>query len=123
MTIKHYKPTTPGRRKASVQDFSDVTSGKPVRSLVKVLKQHAGRNNSGQITVRHRGGGVKRLYRLIDFKLTKYDVSGTIKTIEYDPNRGARIALVEYADAEKAYIVLPQGLNVGDKIISSSGPV
>ena len=119
MPIKLYRPTTNARRQASVQDFSDVTTMSPQRSLVKVLKKHSGRNNQGIITVRHRGGGVKRLYRIIDFKQTNFDVPGTITTIEYDPNRGARIALVEYANGQKAYTVAPQGLKVGDKIMAS----
>lgn len=119
MSVKLYKPTTNGRRQASASDFSDLTSSKPVKSLVRVLKKHSGRNNQGIITVRHRGGGVKRLYRDIDFKQAQFDVPGTIKTIEYDPNRGARVAYVEYANDTKAYMIVPQGMKVGDKVMSS----
>lgn len=124
MPIKLYKPTTNGRRQASVQDFSDVTAKRPVKSLVKVLKKTSGRNNTGQITVRHRGGGVKRLYRLVDFKQNShYDVAGTIATVEYDPNRGARIALVEYENGTKAYVIVPQNLKVGDKVMASQNQI
>lgn len=119
MSVKLYKPTTNGRRQASSSDFSDLTSSKPVKSLVRVLKKHSGRNNQGIITVRHRGGGVKRLYRNIDFKQVNFDVPGTVKTIEYDPNRGARIAYVEYTDGAKAYVIVPQGMQVGATIMSS----
>lgn len=119
MSVKLYKPTTNGRRQASASDFSDLTASKPVKSLVRVLKKHSGRNNQGIITVRHRGGGVKRLYRNIDFKQTNFDVLGTVKTIEYDPNRGARIAYVEYADGAKAYVIVPQGMQVGATIMAS----
>ncbi len=120
MSVKLYKPTTNGRRQASAPDFSDLTSRKPVKSLVRVLKKNSGRNNQGIITVRHRGGGVKRLYRDVDFKQVNFDVTGTIKTIEYDPNRGARVAYVEYANEAKAYVIVPQGMKVGDKIMSSN---
>ncbi len=119
MPIKRYKPTTPGRRKSSVDDFSDITKQKPEKSLVESLNKKAGRNNTGRITVRHRGGGVKRLYRIIDFKRTKFDIEVEVKAIEYDPNRGARIILVEYPNGEKAYFLAPQGVSVGDKLISS----
>lgn len=119
MPIKLYRPTTNGRRQASVQDFSDVTATKPERSLVKVLKKHSGRNNQGLITIRHRGGGVKKLYRMVDFKQTNFDVTGNVSTIEYDPNRGSRIALINYENSQKAYVIVPQGLKVGDKIMSS----
>ena len=119
MSVKLYKPTTNGRRQASASDFSDLTVSKPVKSLVHVLKKHSGRNNQGIITVRHRGGGVKRLYRNIDFKQTNFDVLGNVKTIEYDPNRGARIAYVEYTDGAKAYVIVPQGMLVGATIMSS----
>lgn len=119
MSVKLYKPTTNGRRQASASDFSDLTASKPVKSLVRVLKKHSGRNNQGIITVRHRGGGVKRLYRNIDFKQTNFDVLGTVKTIEYDPNRGARIAYVEYANGAKAYVIVPQGMQVGATIMAS----
>ncbi len=119
MSVKLYKPTINSRRQASASDFSDLTSSKPVKSLVRVLKKHSGRNNQGIITVRHRGGGVKRLYRIIDFKQAQFDVSGTIKTIEYDPNRGARVAYVEYANDTKAYMIVPQGMTVGNTVMSS----
>ena len=119
MAIKFYKPTTPARRKASVQDFSDVTKFTPERGLTRRIKRHAGRNNSGRITVRHHGGGAKRLYRLVDFRRTKYDVPGTVLAVEYDPNRGPRIALVEYEDGERVYLLAPEGLSVGDSMMSS----
>lgn len=118
MGIRVYKPTTPGRRKSSVQTFDDVTAKKPHKKLTKSKKQQAGRSN-GKIAVRHRGGGAKRHVRVIDWKRDKFDIPATVKTIEYDPNRGARIALVSYADGEKRYMLAPQGLKVGDTIISS----
>ncbi|MBT4153065.1 MAG: 50S ribosomal protein L2 [Candidatus Magasanikbacteria bacterium] len=123
MPVKVYKPTTPGRRKASVQDFSDITKKKPERTLVKRLKSHAGRNNTGRITVRHRGGGVKRLYRMVDFSRRNYDVTGEVMAVEYDPNRGPRILLVRYEDGSKAYILGYAGAQVGDKIVSSEAKV
>lgn len=123
MAVKVHKPTTPGRRKSSVQDFSDITKKKPEKSLTAVLNKKAGRNNTGKITVRHRGGGVKRLYRVVDFKRTKFDVAAEVIAIEYDPNRGARIILVEYTDGEKAYFVAPKGIKVGDKLMSSKGKI
>ena len=110
MGIKLYKPTTPGRRGASVQDFSDTTRMEPEKSLTFVIQPKSGRNNTGRITVRHQGGGVKRLYRMVDFKQQKFDMPATIKEIEYDPNRGARIILVEYADGVKSYWLAPQEL-------------
>lgn len=119
MSVKLYKPTSNGRRQASASDFSDLTSSSPVKSLVHVLKKHSGRNNQGIITVRHRGGGVKRLYRAVDFKQVNFDVAGTIQTVEYDPNRGARVGYVRYENDAHAYVILPQGLKVGDKIMSS----
>lgn len=119
MGIRVYKPTTPGRRKSSVQTFDDVTSKKPHKSLTTNRKQQAGRSH-GKISVRHRGGGAKRRIRVVDWKQEKIDVPGTIKTIEYDPNRGARIALVAYADGEKRYILAPQGVTVGSTIVTSS---
>ncbi|MDP2631933.1 MAG: 50S ribosomal protein L2 [Candidatus Uhrbacteria bacterium] len=118
MGIRVHKPTTPGRRKSSVQTFDDVTSKSPYKPLLKHRKQQAGRAN-GKIAVRHRGGGVKRGIRIIDWKFDKLDIEATVSTIEYDPNRGARIALVVYADGEKRYILAPQGLKVGSKIITS----
>jgi len=123
MAVKKYKPTTPGRRKSSVQDFSDITKNKPEKSLTVALKKKAGRNNTGRITVRHRGGGVKRMYRVVDFKRAKFDIEAEVKTIEYDPNRGARIMLVEYTDNVKAYYLAPQGIKVGDKIVSSKNKI
>ncbi len=120
MAVKVYKPTTPGRRKASVQDFSDITKTKPERSLVRRLKKHSGRNNTGRITVRHRGGGAKRLYRMVDFARTNFDVVGEVVAIEYDPNRGPRILLVRYEDGSKAYILGYAGAQVGDKVVSSN---
>jgi large subunit ribosomal protein L2 len=123
MAIKVHKPTTPGRRKSSVQGFSDITKKKPERSLTKRLKRRAGRNNTGKITVRHRGGGVKRLYRVIDFKRFAFDAPAQISAIEYDPNRGARIALVEYANGEKAYFLAAEGAKVGDTLLSSKNKI
>ncbi len=123
MAVKVYKPTTPGRRKASVLDYSGITKKRPEKSLTVRLQKHSGRNNTGRITVRHRGGGVKRLYRMVDFKRTKFDISAIVTAIEYDPNRGARIALIEYADGDKGYIVAAAGLNVGDTVISSENKV
>lgn len=118
MGIRVYKPTTAGRRKSSVQTFDDVTSKKSHKRLTKSKKQQAGRSG-GKIAVRHRGGGAKRNIRIIDWKRDKYDVPAKVQTIEYDPNRGARIALLAYADGEKRYILAPQGVNVGDEIVSS----
>ena len=119
MPIKVHKPTTSGRRKSSVQDFSDITKKSPEKSLTVALKKNAGRNNTGRITVRHQGGGAKRLYRLVDFKREKYNISATVMAIEYDPNRGARIALVQYADGVKSYIIAAEGMKVGDTVMSS----
>jgi large subunit ribosomal protein L2 len=119
MAIKKYKPLTPARRKSSVDDFSDLTSKKPEKKLLKSKKRTGGRNVTGRITVRHRGGGAKRNIRLIDFKRDKFDIPAKVKTIEYDPNRNARIALVIYKDGEKCYIVAPKELKVGQEIISS----
>lgn len=119
MGVKVYKPTTPGRRKSSVDDFSDITKKYPEKSLTKAIKRTGGRNSQGKITVRHRGGGAKRRYRIIDFKRTKFDVPATVEAIEYDPNRNARIALLQYSDGEKAYMVSPHQLEVGVTVISS----
>ncbi len=118
MGIRIYKPTTAGRRRSSVQTFDDITSTSPVKRLIKSQNQIAGRTN-GKITVRHRGGGVKRHIRVIDWKLEKLDIPATIKTIEYDPNRGARIALAVYADGVKRYIVAPKDMKIGTKIVAS----
>ncbi len=120
MPIHIYKPTSAGRRNSSVQDFSDITKHKPEKTLVRILKKHSGRNNTGKITVRHQGGGVKRLYRMIDFKQQKFDVEAAVIAIEYDPNRGCRIALIEYPDGEKSYVLAWAGISVGDKIVSSA---
>lgn len=119
MAIKKVKPNTPGRRHASFDDFSDITKKEPEQNLIKIKKRSGGRNSQGKITVRHRGGGAKRYIRIIDFKRDKFDIEATVKSIEYDPNRGSRIALVVYADGEKRYIIAPVDLKVGDKIISS----
>ena len=119
MGIKKVKPTTPGRRHATFDDFADLTKSKPEKSLIVIKKKTGGRNSSGKITTRHKGGGVKRFIRLIDFKRDKYGVPATVASIEYDPGRGARIALLNYADGEKRYIVSSVGLKVGDKIVSS----
>jgi len=118
MPIKVYKPTSPGRRGMSVSSFEEITSARPEKSLLRLLKRKAGRNFRGKITVRHRGGGHKRRYRLIDFKRDKIGIPGRVSTIEYDPNRSARIALVVYADGEKRYTIAPLGLKVGDVIMS-----
>ena len=120
MPVKTYKPTSPGRRGMSVSTFERVTRTKPEKSLLRPLNKKAGRNARGVITVRHRGGGHKRNYRLIDFKRDKIDVPATVSSIEYDPNRSARIALLTYADGEKRYILAPQGLNVGDRLLSGA---
>ena len=119
MAIKRYKPTTAGRRNMSVSAFTEITKSEPERKLLTPLKKSGGRNNNGRITSRHRGGGHKRRYRIVDFKRRKVGVPATVAAIEYDPNRGARLALLHYADGEKAYILWPAGLNVGDQVISS----
>ena len=118
MAIKTFKPTTNARRGMTTLDYSELSKVAPEKSLVVTLKKNGGRNNQGRITVRHQGGGAKRKYRIIDFKRVKDGVVGTISTIEYDPNRSSNIALVTYADGEKAYILAPQGLKDGDKVIS-----
>ncbi|MDP3899511.1 MAG: 50S ribosomal protein L2 [bacterium] len=119
MGIKKVKPTTPGRRQASFDDFFDITETKPHKSLLKPRPRQGGRNSQGKITIRHRGGGAKRNLRVIDFRQDKFDIPAKVATIEYDPNRGARIALLNYHDGEKRYIIAPDGLKVGDIIISS----
>ena len=121
MGVKQYKPTSPGRRFQSVSDFSEITASRPEKSLTKPLSKHAGRNNNGRITTRHQGGGHKRRYRVIDFKRTKDGIPAKVATIEYDPNRTARIALLNYADGTKAYILHPKGLKVGDTVVSGPG--
>ncbi|MCI7139075.1 MAG: 50S ribosomal protein L2 [Oscillospiraceae bacterium] len=118
MAIKFYNPTTPGRRDMSTIDYSGLSKVAPERSLLEPMKKHSGRNSYGRITVRHRGGGNRTKYRVIDFKRGKVGVSAEVKTIEYDPNRSAHIALVQYEDGEKRYIVAPYGLKVGDKVVS-----
>ena len=120
MGVKQYKPTSPGRRFQTVSDFADITSTTPEKSLLRPLPKKAGRNNNGRITTRHQGGGVKRRYRVIDFKRNKDGIPAKVATIEYDPNRSARIALLHYADGEKRYILHPRGLNVGETIISGT---
>lgn len=118
MAIKSFKPYSAGRRFMTVASFDEITTDKPEKSLLEPLKKNGGRNQQGRLTVRHRGGGHKRRYRIIDFKRTKDDMVATIMTIEYDPNRSARIALVQYEDGEKRYIIAPNGIKVGDKIYS-----
>ena len=118
MAIKNYKPTTPGLRKMSTLANDEITKSTPTKSLVVTRKNNAGRNNQGRITVRHQGGGVKRKYRIIDFKRNKLNVPGTVASIEYDPNRTANIALINYADGEKRYIIAPKDLKVGDSIMA-----
>ena len=116
MAIKNYKPTTPGRRKMSALVNEEITTSTPEKSLTVTIKKNSGRNNQGKITVRHQGGGVKRKYRIIDFKRNKVNVPGSVASIEYDPNRTANIALINYADGEKRYIIAPKGLEVGQTI-------
>jgi large subunit ribosomal protein L2 len=118
MPVKVYKPTSPGRRGMSVATFEEITRTTPEKGLVAPRKQNAGRNNQGRITVRHRGGGHKRRYRVIDFKRDKDNIPATVSSIEYDPNRTARIALLVYADGEKRYILAPVGMQVGDTVMS-----
>ncbi len=120
MAIKVFKPTTNARRNMSVTDYSVLSKVAPEKSLLEPLKKNSGRNSYGRITVRHRGGGNRRKYRVIDFKRQKYDVPATVKTLEYDPNRSAFIALIEYADGEKSYIIAPQGLKVGDTVVAGT---
>jgi large subunit ribosomal protein L2 len=118
MAIKHFRPVTPGQRKKSTLVNTELTKTAPEKSLLKIAKKNAGRNNTGKITVRHQGGGAKRKYRVIDFKRNKFDIVGTVASIEYDPNRSANIALINYADGEKRYIIAPKGLKVNDKVVS-----
>jgi large subunit ribosomal protein L2 len=121
MGIRQFKPVTKGTRFRSVSDFSEITRTEPERSLTEPLKKSGGRDNHGHISMRRRGGGHKRKYRRIDFKRNKFGIAGTVREIEYDPNRSARIALVEYADGEKRYILHPKGLSVGDTVSSGTG--
>ncbi|MBQ5592283.1 MAG: 50S ribosomal protein L2 [Clostridia bacterium] len=118
MSIKIYKPTTNARRNMSVTDYSELSKVAPEKSLLEPLKNKSGRNSYGRITVRHRGGGNRRKYRVIDFKRTKFDVAAEVATIEYDPNRSAHIALIKYEDGVKSYILAPAGLKVGDKVMA-----
>jgi large subunit ribosomal protein L2 len=118
MGLKKFRPLTPSLRFKQISDFSDITTDKPEKSLLVPHKKSGGRNNQGKMTMRYIGGGHKKLYRIIDFKRDKENIEGTVKTIEYDPNRSARIALVVYKDGEKRYIIAPQGLKVGQKVIS-----
>ena len=118
MAIRHFNPVTPGQRKKSTLVNEELTKTAPEKSLLKAKNKNSGRNNQGRITVRHQGGGAKQKYRLIDFKRNKHDIEGTVASIEYDPNRSANIALINYADGEKRYIIAPKGLKVGMKIVS-----
>lgn len=120
MAIKKFRPTTPSRRNMTMSDFEEITSDKPLKSLLVSTKRSGGRNNQGKITVRHRGGGAKQSYRIIDFKRNKDSIPAKVSTIEYDPNRSAYIALVVYADGEKRYIIAPVSLKVGDVIVSGA---
>ncbi|MFN2461261.1 MAG: 50S ribosomal protein L2 [Candidatus Velthaea sp.] len=120
MPVKKYKPTSAGRRFMTTMDFSEISDKKPEKSLLEVKKKHSGRNNNGHITVRHKGGGWRKQYRIIDFKRTKDAIPAKIAAIEYDPNRSARIALVNYRDGEKRYVLAPAGMQIGDVI--ESGP-
>ena len=119
MGIRVYKPTTPARRKTSVHTFDEITKKRPEKKLTKIKKKTGGRNVSGKITVRHRGGGAKQFYRLIDYKRNKFDMPATVEAIEYDPNRQARLALLRYEDGEKRYMIAPVDLKVGDVVMSS----
>ena len=121
MSIRLYKAYTPGTRNRALSSFSELTSDKPEKSLIRKNHRSKGRNNRGVITIRHRGGGHKKQYRLIDFKRNKYDVPGIVNSIEYDPNRNARIALIHFIDGEKRYILHPNNLNVGDTVLSGKG--
>ncbi|PID55937.1 50S ribosomal protein L2 [candidate division KSB3 bacterium] len=120
MAMKKYKPTSPGRRFQTVSSFDEITTSRPEPSLTTTLKKTGGRNNHGRITARHRGGGHKRAYRIIDFRRNKTSVPAKVATIEYDPNRSARIALLHYVDGEKRYILAPEGLKVGDRVLAGA---
>lgn len=121
MGIRQFKPVTASTRSRSVSDFSEITAKRPEKSLIVKLKKSGGRDNHGHISMRRRGGGHKRRYRLIDFKRNKFSIPGIVQTIEYDPNRSARIALIQYEDGEKRYIIHPKGLSVGDTVVSGPG--
>ena len=123
MGVKHLKPTSAGRRWQTISDFSEITTNKPEKSLLEPLPHQAGRNNNGHITTRHQGGGNKTKYRRVDFKRQKDNVAAKVATTEYDPNRSARIALLHYADGAKSYILAPEGLKVGDKVVSGAKDV
>ncbi len=118
MPPRKVNPTSAGRRNMTMHDFSDITTDTPEKTLLRPLKQRGGRNHQGRLTVRHKGGGHKRAYRIIDFKRNKHDIPAVVKTVEYDPNRNARILLLQYADGEKRYILAPLGVKVGDKLMS-----
>ena len=118
MGIRKFKPITPGRRHMTIPTYDEVTKTEPERSLLAPIRKKGGRNNTGRVTMRHRGGGNKRHYRIIDFKRDKFDIPGKVAAIEYDPNRTARIALIHYVDGEKRYILAPAGLSVGDMVLS-----
>lgn len=118
MAIRKINPTSPGQRGMTKSDYQELTTDTPEKSLLKPIKKKSGRNNTGRITCRHKGGGAKKAYRMIDFKREKFGIPATVKTIEYDPNRNVRISLVFYADGEKRYVLTPEGLNVGDVILS-----
>jgi len=118
MSLRKFKPITPGQRHKVASDFAELTASKPEKSLIASNKKSGGRNNDGRMTMRYLGGGHKQKYRIIDFKRDKFDIPATVKSIEYDPNRTAHIALLFYADGEKRYIIAPSGLKVGDKITS-----
>ncbi|HEX3499752.1 MAG TPA: 50S ribosomal protein L2 [Stellaceae bacterium] len=118
MALKTFKPTTPSQRQLVIVDRSELWKGEPVKALTEGLRKHGGRNNTGRITLRHRGGGAKRRYRVIDFKRGKYDVVATVERLEYDPNRTAFIALIKYEDGEQSYILAPQRLKAGDKVVA-----
>ncbi len=120
MAVKTFKPTSPGRRGMTGSTFEEITKSKPVRSLIHHLRKSGGRNTQGRITVRHRGGGQRRQWREIDFKRNKIDIPAKVASIEYDPNRSARIALLNYVDGERRYIIAPLGLRVGDKVVTSA---
>ncbi|HAB00430.1 MAG TPA: 50S ribosomal protein L2 [Ruminococcaceae bacterium] len=120
MAVKTFKPTTPSRRQMTVTDYSVLSKNAPEKSLLDVVKSKSGRNSYGRITVRHRGGANRRKYRIIDFKRDKFDIPATVVSLEYDPNRSAHIALLQYEDGEKRYIIAPNGLKVGDSVLSSA---
>jgi len=123
MGIKKVKANTPGRRLATFDDFEDITKSTPEKRLIIIKKKTGGRNSTGKITIRHRGGGAKRFVRMVDFKRDKFDVEATVAAIEYDPNRGPRLALLHYADGEKRYIIAPVEVKVGDKLLSSKSSI